>query len=618
MNVSRKCCLQALCKDRESIRSKYEPDGFLILNYREPELALVCKPKRLALQAATPNNPRWFSPPLYGLMTFGDLFTPRQLVALATCSNLVGEANDHVQRHAVAAGLPDDSKSLCDSGTGATAYAETIGVYLGLQVDQLSNHLSTVCAWHVNNEQLKNTFARQAIPMIWDFAETNPLSTSTGSLRNLQDRQIKGLYSLVLEGRGKATQVDASVQSLSSGKLISTDPPYYDNIGYADLSDFFYVWLRRSLRPLFPDLFATIAVPKAEELVATPYRHSNKKKAEAFFLAGMTQAMRRLSGQAHPAFPVTVYYAFKQSESKGNMDTVSTGWETFLDALIRAGFALSGTWPIRTEQTAALKTGTNALASSIVLVCRRRADAAPTVTRREFLTALKSEMRIALAHLQHGNIAPVDMAQAAIGPGMAIFSRYAKVIEADGAAMSVRSALQLIHQVTDEVRGEEEGDFDRDTRFALTWFETHGFKEGAYGEAETLATARSVSVSGVQNAGVLRSAAGKVRLLSRAEFLESWDPTTDNRPTIWEATQHLIKRLDEGGEPAAAALLAKLDSTAEQARNLAYRLYTTCERRGWAEEAQAYNGLVLAWPELEKLASEIETAAPAQQTGLFE
>jgi len=551
----------------------------------------------------------------YGLTTWGDLFTRRQLVGLTTFSDLAQEARERVNRDCLAASLSDDSKPLRDGGTGGTAYGEAVGVYLGFQVDQLSNHLSTVCAWHVNNEQLKNTFARQSIPMVWDFAETNPLSASTGSLGNLQERQVKGLLTLAPEGAGTALQADASTQSVSKGKVVSTDPPYYDNIGYADLSDFFYVWLRRSLQPVFPDLFATLAVPKAEELVATAYRHGGKDKAEAFFLDGMTQALHRLAGHAHPAFPVTIYYAFKQAESDEE-GTSSTGWDTFLAAVIEAGFALSGTWPMRTEQTAAMKTGTNALASSIVLVCRPRAADALTATRREFVTALKTELPQALAHLQGGNIAPVDLAQAAIGPGMAVYTRFRKVLDAEGKPLGVREALALINQILDEALTEQEGDFDADSRWALTWFKQQGFAEGEYGLAEQLSKSKNTSVAGMVEAGIVESKRGKVRLLRPDELSADWDPATDPRLTAWEIVHHLIRALGAGGEGSAAVLVAKLGAKAEIPRELAYRLYTLCERKKRAAEALAYNGLVQSWPEITRLARE-GGSTKTEQAGLF-
>jgi putative DNA methylase len=560
--------------------------------------------------------------PLYGMNTFGDLFTPRQLEALTTFSDLVGEAMERVRRDALAAGLPDDGKPLRDGGTGAQAYAEAVGVYLALGVDRLADRSSTICGWDTGFTKIRNTFGRQAIPMTWDYAEGNPFSDSTGNFSALLEWVEKFLIEAPARPCGSSLQQDASSQSISADKIISTDPPYYDNIGYADLSDFFYVWLllrlvwlRRSLRPVFPDLFATLAVPKAEELVATPYRHGSKEKAEQFFLDGMTQAMHRLAEQAHPAFPVTIYYAFKQSESETDEGTSSTGWETFLDALIRAGFAISGTWPMRTElSNRMVGMGTNALASSIVLVCRSRPADAPTATRREFVQALKAELPPALAELQKANIAPVDLAQAAIGPGMAVYTRYARVLDAEGRPVSVREALALINATLDEALAEQEGDFDADTRWAIAWFEQHGFGEGEFGVAETLSKAKNTSVEGMVEAGILESRRGKVRLLKPDELPADWDPQRDARPTVWEAVHHLVRALETGGERAAADLVRKLGSHAEMARELAYRLYTLCERKNRAAEALSYNALVQSWPEIVRLARESSMPRTAQAT----
>jgi putative DNA methylase len=461
-------------------------------------------------------------------------------------------------------------------------------------------------------EALRNTFGRQAIPMVWDFAEGNPFSESSGNWVFNVEWGAKAITLTPAHNTGVARQLDATRQETSLDRVVSTDPPYYDNIGYADLSDFFYVWLRRTLRPVFPDLFSTLAVPKADELVATPYRHGSKEKAEAFFLSGMTKAMHRLAEQAHPAFPVTIYYAFKQSESDDDEGTTSTGWDTFLDAVIHAGFAVSGTWPMRTElSNRMIGSGTNALASSIVLVCRKHTSDAPTATRREFVTALKSELPAALVHLQRGNIAPVDLAQAAIGPGMAVYTRYSKVLDATGQPLSVREALALINQTLDEALAEQEGDFDADTRWALAWFEGSGFAEGEYGVAETLSKAKNTSVAGMAEAGILKSSHGKVRLLRPAELPADWDPATDRRLTAWETVHQLVRALEGGGEGAAAALVARLGSRAETARELAYRLYTVCERKKRAAEALSYNGLVQSWPEITKLARE-NVATPVQ------
>jgi putative DNA methylase len=571
-------------------------------------------------EQSLPDDPRNFWTVQYGLASYGHLFTPRQLVALTTFSDLVAEAMERVKRDALSAGLPDDGKPLRDGGTAATAYAEAVGVYLAFAISKLADRGSTICTWFTERDSTRNTFARQSIPMTWDYAELNTLLGGTGSFVGAVTwtaESIEGVAAGYGASFGDARQADATSQETSRGRVISTDPPYYDNIGYADLSDFFYVWLRRSLRPVFPDLFATLAVPKAEELVATPYRHGSKEKAETFFLGAMTQAMHRLAGQAHPAFPVTIYYAFKQSESESAEGTASTGWETFLDAVIRAGFAISGTWPMRTELgNRMIGSGTNALASSIVLVCRPRPADAPTATRREFVSALKAELPTALAHLQRSNIAPVDLAQAAIGPGMAVYTRYARVLDAEGNPLTVREALALINQVLDEVLAEQEGDFDADSRWALAWFEQSGFAEGEYGVAETLSKAKNTSVGGMVEAGIVESKRGKVRLLRPDELPADWDPATDTRLTAWEMVHHLIRVLESGGESAAAALAAKLGARAEVARELAYRLYTLSERKKRAQEALRYNALVQSWPEIARLAR--EGGKPrAEQAALF-
>jgi putative DNA methylase len=557
----------------------------------------------------------------YGMTKWSDLFTLRQLAALTTFADLVQEVRARVQRDAIAARLPDDAMPLCDGGAGATAYSEAVSLYEGLFLSRLVNLNNALCQWRNDpaKEHVGHLFARQAIPMVWDFAEANPIGPSAGGFDKTFSFVPKVLLFLPGGGRGLARQADAASQSISIGKVVSTDPPYYDNVGYADLSDFFYVWLRRSLKPIFSDLFATLAVPKAEELVATPARHGGMDGAEAFFLDGMTQAMHRLTEQAHPAFPVTIYYAFKQAESESDAGTASTGWETFLDAVIRAGLSTSGTWPMRTELGNRMRgADSNALASSIILVCRPREASAPSATRREFVAALKAELPVALAHLQRGNIAPVDLAQAAIGPGMAVYTRYAKVLDAEGKPLTVREALALINQTLDEALAEQEGDFDADSRWALTWFEQQGFAEGEYGLAEQLSKSKNTSVAVMSGKdGFLESKRGKVRLLKPAELSAAWDPATDPRLTAWEIVHHLIRVLESGGEGAAAAHVAKLGAKAEIARELAYRLYTLCERKKRAAEALAYNGLVQSWPEIVRIAGE---GGPrrVEQGGLFE
>jgi putative DNA methylase len=571
-------------------------------------------------EAEMPQNPRWFSPPLYGLTTFGDLFTSRQLVALTTFSDLVQGAMEQAKRDAVAAGMPDDRKPLRDGGSAPTAYSEGVGVFLAFAIDKAAVYWSSLCPWlnQPKNEIVGNSFGRQALPMVWDYAEANPLSESGGNIDKQVDYIEKVIrFAAVTDGFGVACQADAASQGISVDKVVSTDPPYYDNIGYADLSDFFFVWLRRTLRPTFPDLLATVAAPKAEELVATPYRHGGREKAEAFFLGGMTRAMNRLAEQAHPGFPVTIYYAFKQSEAEGEAGNASTGWETFLDAVIRAGFGVSGTWPMRTERPGRMTSNeTNALASSIVLVCLPRPSDAPATTRRDFVAALKKELPPALVNLQKGNIAPVDLAQAAIGPGMAVYSRYSKVTDASGEPLSVRTALALINETLDEVLAAQEGDFDADTRWALAWFEQKGFGEGKYGEAEVLSKAKNTSVGGMKDAGILASKDGKVRLLKPKELPDDWEPDEDSRIPDWEVVHELIRALESDGDAGAAAIVKKLGAKADVAKELAYRLYSICEGTKRSAEAQSYNGLVQSWPEILRLAREGANAA-AQQATLY-
>jgi putative DNA methylase len=565
-----------------------------------------------------PDDPRNFWTIPYGLTTFGDLFTPRQLVALTTFSDLVLEVRERVKKDAVSAGLPDDEFALEDGGVGTRAYADALAVYLALAVDKASDYDSALVVWSPTRDQAKTTFSRQALPMAWDFAEINVFADAAGDLAISLQGISRSLAQFGFGPPGHVMQCDAQSQATLWNRVVSTDPPYYDNIAYADLSDFFYVWLRRSLRSVFPRLLATVAVPKAQELVATPYRHGGKEKAERFFLDGMTQAMHHLAEQAHPAFPVTIYYAFKQSETESE-GTASTGWETFLEAIIRAGFALTGTWPMRTErEVRSIGLGTNSLASSIILVCRRLASNAVTATRREFVAALKAELPAALAHLQRGNIAPVDLAQAAIGPGMEVYTRYVKVMGADGKPLSVRDALALINQTLDEVLAEQEGDFDTDTRWAVTWFDQLGFEAGDYGLAETLSKAKNTSIAGMVGTHILSSKGGKVRLLRPDELPKDWDPATNSRLTAWEVVHQLIRVREAGGENAAADLVAKLGKNAEVARELAYRLYTVCERKRRAPQALLYNALVQSWPEITRLAQDAakRTAEP-QQSELY-
>lgn len=568
-------------------------------------------------QVDLPNDPRAITVVLYGFEKWADLFTSRQLVALSTLTELVKNAIERIRQDAIDSGLVPDGIGLTSDGLGVDAYAEAIAVYLGISIDRLADRSSNVCSWDIGYQKIVHTFGRQAIQVIWDFAECNPFSNSTGNLTGMTDWVVEFLFASYSNIIGKSEQINAASQNLSLYKIISTDPPYYDNIGYADLSDFFYIWLRQSLKQIYPHLFSTLAVPKADELVAYQYRHNSKEAAEAFFMEGMQKAMAHLAQLGHPAFPTTIYYAFKQTETK-DIGTSSTGWETFLESVLSAGFALTGTWPIRTELGNRLRgNNSNALASSIILVCRPRPNDVQIISRKEFLQALKAELPEALADMTQGEttpIAPVDLAQAAIGPGMAVFSRYKAVLEADGTPMSVRTALTLINRALDEYFSEAEGDLDADSQFAIAWFEEFGWAAGAFGQADVLARAKGTSVDGVRDAGVVEAGAGKVRLLRANEYDAGWDPATDPRLATWEALHHLSRALQSGGESEAGTLLAALGAKAAPVRQLAYRLYTLCERKGWAEDARKYNELITSWHAVEAVSHDVATASHGPQS----
>src|SRR5258708_3172452 len=561
------------------------------LSPNEDQINVAIREKsRWKPEQSLPDNPRWFSPPLYGLSTYGDLFTNRQLVGITALRDLVQEARKKVLGDGQQAGIAVDGISLNNGGTGANAYADAVVTYLAIMVDRSSDYWSAICSWNISRDNIRNTFARQAIPMIWDFAETNPFSSSSGNFQGAVDWVAGVIEVFPCNALGEAKQRDDTTGSNGvANPLISTDPPYYDNIGYADLADFFYIWLRRSLHDVYPDLFKTVLVPKAQELVATPYRFGgDKRKAEEFFETGLGQAFERMRTVQHPDYPLTVYYAFKQAESEadeadedqednretsnsGNNNTViaSTGWETMLAGLIRAGFTITGTWPMRTERAGrTIGIGTNALASSIVMVCRPRLVEAQVVSRRQFLNALRAELPAALKNLQRGSVAPVDLAHPSIGPGMAIYSRSSKVVESDGMPLRVRTALQLINRALDEALAEQEGEYDAETRWAVAWFEEYAMNPGEYGRAETLSKAKNTTVQSLVDAGLLEARAGKVHLLKREELPEAWNPKA-SRLTVWEVMQRMIHELLDGkGDVGAGDILRKASAQAEVRREL--------------------------------------------------
>lgn len=548
----------------------------------------------------------------YGLDEFYKLFTNRQLTALTTFSDLVCEAQKKAEADAQAAGMFNDHIGLADGGTGARAYGEAVGVYLAFVVDKMTDYHSSICSWHSSKELIRNTFGRQAIPIVWDFAEANPFSDSAGCYDNMLEWVYKSASLLPASTICCAKQFDAQSDNGLRDIAISTDPPYYDNIGYADLSDYFYVWMRQTLKDTYPKVFRTMLVPKTEELVATPYRFDGSvEKARDFFEDGMFNTCCRLYQYAREDVPVTIYYAFKQSETDADDSTASTGWETMLSAIIRAGFAITGTWPMRTEMAnRTIASGTNALASSIVLVCRKRSETAGSCTRREFINALHRELRPALTKLQSANIAPVDLAQSAIGPGIGVFSRYKSVLEADGKPMSVRAALQIINQELDAFYNEQEGELDRESRFCVDLFNQYAFNNIKFGDADVLARAKNTSVQALADRGVMMAAKGQVRLLTREEIPEKVD---EHEECTWLVTQQLARAMEKGGVKECAQIVVSMfGSNAENAKALAYRLYTICERKNWAQEGYAYNNLVVAWPDIQSMAAQIQAQQPVQ------
>ncbi|MDQ6948105.1 MAG: DUF1156 domain-containing protein [Actinomycetota bacterium] len=533
-----------------------------------------------------------FNTPIYGLDKHWKLFTNRQLVSLRTFSDLALEGREMAIRDGA-----------------EPAYADAILTYLALAVGRLANRCSSQCFWDAGGEGVMQVFARQALPMVWAYAEANPFSASSGNFNGQVDYLVEALARVPATPGATSRQRDAA-SAVEGPGVVCTDPPYYNNIPYADLSDFFYVWFRPILAGLYPELFGTILVPKVQELIADPTRQGGKAQAAEFFESGLRRAFQHMLDSHLADYPLTIFYAFKQSEDLDDgAGRVSTGWETMLQGLLDAGAAITGTWPVRTEQPGGLReVGRAALASSIVLVCRRRPTTAPLATRKEFIGALRAELPDALRQLQRGNIAPVDLAQASIGPGMAVFSQYIRVVEADGNTMRVRAALGVINQVLDEILSEQEGDFDADTRWALAWFDECGMEPSSFGKAETLSKAKNTAINGLVQAGIVEQTGNKVRLLKREELGREWDLANDLRRTVWEATQHLVFALEKGGEPEAANLLRRIGGLGETSRELAYRLYSVCEKRKWTEEALAYNALVVAWPAIAQLA-----AAPTVQ-----
>lgn len=561
-----------------------------------------------------PTNPRWFSPPAFGLTNYSDIFTNRQLTALVTLSDSLKEIRKKVENDAISSGYNNDHIHLRDGGKGACAYAEAICIYLAFAIDRLANRSSTQCVWNRIGQKIEQTFGRQAIAMVWDYAESNIFGSATGSWSGSLEWIPKCVEMLPASAPATVEQFNAQIDCGLRNVIVSTDPPYYDNIGYADLSDFFYIWMRYALKDDFPELFSTMLVPKAEELIADQYRHKGgAQAAKVFFENGMLETCRQIYKYAKEDFPVTIYYAYRQGDTdSSNGGIVSSGWETMLTAIVDAGFIITGTWPMRTERETGLKAHVNALASSIVLVCRKRSKDSPVCTRRNFINELKRELRPALHKLQVSNIAPVDLAQSAIGPGMGVYSKYKQVLEADGTQMTVRSALQIINQELDLYFNEQDGELDTESRFCIDLYSQNAFNEIPFGDANTLATAKNTSVAIMASHGTLYAQKGKVHLIERPEL-----PTSirENEGSIWLLCQQLTYKMEKEGIEGCAVVISNMfGSNAERAKDLAYRLYTIAERKKWAQEAYAYNALVVAWPEIQSRAAALKAMVPQQMT----
>lgn len=585
-------------------------------NEKHTSVAQVPRPDDLPV-SELPEKALGFRVQAYGFEQWVDLFTNRQLVALTTLSDLVSGARSKIREDALAAGIPAGER-LEDGGVGAEAYADAVATYLGLAVSRTTDRSSSLASWDSSNPKVRNTFGRQALPMVWDYAEANILSHSTGGLQSQLQYISRAIAHTPAAAKSEAVQISAMSRGYT-GLVVSTDPPYYDNIGYSDLSDFFYVWLRKSLRTIHPSVVGTMLTPKADELVANPYRHDGKQGAEKFFIEGFNSVFHRIrEDDANSDVPMTVYYAYKQQDS-GKDGTSSTGWHTLLDGLIQSGWEITATWPMRSElKNRMLSQGTNALASSILLACRPRPADARAVARRAFVAALKSELPEALRTLMQGAIAPVDLAQAAIGPGISVFSRYAKVREADGSDMSVRDALQLINATLDEVLGEQESDLDSDTRFAVRWYRQYGWEADSSGIADQLARSSDTSLAELQRGGIFEAKGGKARLLSPTQLNEGWDPAADEHVSVWEATVRLAAVLAKDGVDKVAELLPAVGEkvSLEAVKELGFLLFHEAEKNKDTDDAILFNGLVSSWGDLNEQARQIAAHPKAHQEAL--
>jgi putative DNA methylase len=596
------------------------PGGRLYLPPDESQVAAadVEKPGNLP-EGKLPNHPRDFNTRNYGLTDWADLFTNRQLTALTTLSDNLAFIREAVISDAQKSGM-ELGESLENKGSGAKAYGDAIAVYLALAIGRMTDYSNALNSWHSSKETIRNLFARQTIPMVWDYAESNPFSSSTGNFFGQVEWVSRAVQNAPSNSQGFVKQANASTRDYE-GFVVSTDPPYYDNIGYADLSDFFYVWLRRSLIGILPETLSTILTPKTDELVADRSRHGSKSAAETFFVDGFNSVFSRIRAQANHDAPITIYYAYKQQEEDETGKT-STGWHTLLSGLMSSGWEITATWPVRSElANRMIGNSSNVLASSIVLACRPRSESAEASTRRGFLNALKAELPNALRELMQGAIAPVDLAQAAIGPGIAVFSRYSRVREADGKDMPVRDALLLINATLDEVLNEQESDFDPYTRFCVKWYKQFGWKEESSGTAVQLARSSDTSISALERGGAFQAKAGKAKLISPTVLSTSaeWDPATDDSLSIWECVVRLAGIMNREGADAVAKLINPVEARVglDAVKELGFLLFHEAEKKGDTKDAILFNGLVGAWGDLTQQARRIKDKKPRNTQQLF-
>ena len=568
-----------------------------------------------------PNNTRDFRTQLYGMATWASLFTPRQMLALTTLQDIIRETEADIDSDAVAAGYVSGGEPLSRGGTGAHAYAQLVRAYIHLTASNLTEWNCSVTRWSPNGPQLSSLFARQAVIMNWNYAEGSLFGKGGANFLQKLRRTVEVIDRTPTTTTGTARQADATrmVWDHDKAPLVVTDPPYYDNISYSELADFFYVWLRESMRDIDPETFATISSPKSEELIMAKNRHGgDEEKAKQFFEDGLTQALHHLRSISDPDLPLSIYYAYNDTDEsedgEGNKEIGSSGWETILQSIVDAGLQIVMTYPLRSEAVGrAISTNASALAACILLVCRPRSDKAPVGTRGDFTLGLQGELSQAIERLKDGDLGALDLSQAAIGPGMAVFTRYSKVLESDGRKMTMRTALDLINKSVSEVAGKGDAMFDQQTRWCVRWFEEKGLSEGLYGDAQMLANANGLNIPELERFGVISSKGGKVQLLVGDRLPTDWDPRLDSRISSWEVLHHLIacllpkgnplSRANGGSEKEALALASALSPLlVEQAKELSYRMFDICRVRGWNQEALAYNAIGQSWADLRSVA----------------